>query len=148
MHTYNVLNFSRSNDDLNTEMQHCFPTISGQQRRTHPYIPRHTYTPPMRPGRIQHPHRQSSVVSISKSFTRDVVLLAPSESCVPREGIRSRLHDEGRVANMVDFMSCWDEDKMRKRIEDCFQGILDMNKSYPRYVSTCKQRLIVCYVVL
>ena len=35
---------------------------------------------------------------------------------------------------MVDFLSCWDEEKTRKRIEDCFQGILDMNKPYPRYV--------------
>lgn len=113
-------------------MQHCFPTISGQRRRPHPYIPRHSYTPPMRPSRIQHSHHQAGVASISKSFTRDVVLLAPSECCVPRGVSRSRLHDEGQVANMVDFLSRWDE-KTRKRIEECFVGILDMNKPYPRY---------------
>lgn len=56
-----------------------------------------------------------------------MVLLAPSECCVPRGVSRSRLHDEGQVANMVDFLSCWDEEKTRKRNEECFVGILDMN---------------------
>ena len=65
------------------------------------------------------------MLSVAKSFTRDVVLLAPSESCVPRGVSRAALHD-GRVANKVDFLSSWDGEKTYKRIEDCFQGTLDV----------------------
>lgn len=126
--------YNRSNDDVSAEMQQCFPTISGQRRRPQPYIPRHTYSPASRFPR-SHRSQQSSIVS-SKSFTRDVILLAPLETCVPRGASRAQLHDEGRVANMVDFLSCWDEEKTRKRIEDSFQGVLDMNKPYPRYANT------------
>ena len=115
-------------------MQQCFPTISGERRRPQPYIPRHTYNQANRFPR-SHRGRPSSIVS-SKSFTRDIILLAPLETCVPRGASSAQLHDEGRVAIMVDFMRGWDEEKTRKRIEDAFQGVLDMNKPYPRYANT------------
>ena len=136
-HCFYSITIFRSDDNINVsgEMQHCFPTLTGQSRqRVHPYIPRHTYTPPMRP-RVQRTRASTpAIVSIAKSFTRDVILLAPSEGCVPRGSTRAALHDQGRVANIVDFMSSWDEDKTRKRIEDCFQSLLDFNKPYPRCV--------------
>ena len=72
------------------------------------------------------------VFAIAKTFTRDVVLLAPSETSVPRGTSRSALHDDGRIINMVDFNSAWDEEKMAERIEKCFQGLLDVSKPYPR----------------
>ena len=106
--------------------------FSHGRQRLHPYLPRHTYTAPIR-SRVQSGRSSSGrVFAIAKTFTRDVVLLAPSETSVPRGTSRSVLHDEGRIIDMVDFNSAWDADKMAEKIEQCFNGVLDASKPFPR----------------
>ena len=115
-------------------MQQRFPTLGTRGERMHPYIPRCTYTAPsVRPRGSAHRHAPT-VLSASKTFTRDVLLLEPSQDSIPRGAARAALHDKGQIVNMVDLRSSWDEDKVRVMLETCFEGILDMTKPYPRYV--------------
>ena len=116
------------------EVQQRFPTLGARGERTHPYIPRRTYTTPPLRHRGSANRRAPTIMSINKTFTRDVVLLEPSQDAIPRGASRVALHDKGQVVNMIDLMSSWDEDKVRVVLESCFEGILDATKPYPRYV--------------
>lgn len=132
---YAWLFFRNSTDNVQAEVDQRFPTISSRRMQAAPYIPRHTYTLPARPSRSVPQRRASNVVGVSKTFTRDVVLLTKSDDgTIPRGARRAVLYDKGRIANMVDFQASWDEVAMRTRVEECFSGVLDLNKPYPRYV--------------
>ena len=73
-------------------------------------------------------------MGIAKMFTKDVVLLTPADGdFLPRGTKRATLHDEGRIANIVEFQSSWSERKVREHIENCFKEIIDPEKPYPRY---------------
>ena len=122
------------NNDVQVEVRQRFPTLGTRGERMHPYIPRRTYKPAtVRPRSSAH-RRAPTVLSISKTFTRDVVLLEPSQDSIPRGAARAALHDKAQIVNMIDLMSSWDEDKVRVVLETCFDGILDVTKPYPRYV--------------
>ena len=53
---------------------------------------------------------------------------------IPRGTGRAVLHDKGRIVNMVDFQSSWNEQEVRARIEKAFIGLLNLEKPYPRCV--------------
>ena len=66
-----------------------------------------------------HRGRPSSIVS-SKSFTRDIILLAPLETCVPRGASRAQLHDEGRVTNIGGLFEWLGRGEDLKEDRGCF----------------------------
>ena len=116
-------------DPVHNEVQQRFPTIP---TRFAPYVPRHTYRAPATSRPIPR-RRASTVVGIAKSFTKDIVLLTKDDGdSVPRGAKRGKLHDDGRIANMVDLKSSWSEETVRAHIEHHFKGIIDTNKPYPR----------------
>lgn len=117
---------------MRSELEQRFPTLS--QSRFAPYVPRHTYRPPASSTRFPR-RRASTVVGVAKKFTKDIILLARADGdSIPRGSKRAVLHDEARIANMVDFQSSWNERQVMERIESCFKGVIDLAKPYPRYV--------------
>ena len=81
------------------------------------------------------------MIGIAKTFTKDVILLVRADGdCIPRGSRRAMLHDESRIANIVDFQS-WTERQVTERIASCFKGVIDVAKPYPRYV------VLLCYSV-
>ena len=117
-------------DPVHNEVQQRFPTMG--PARIAPYVPRHTYRAPATTRALPR-RRASSVIGISKSFTKDILLLTKEDGdAVPRGAKRGKLHDEGRIANMVDFKSSWSEETVRAHIEHHFKGVIDTSKPYPR----------------
>ena len=120
--------FFINSDPVRNEVQQRFPTV-----RSAPYIPRHAYRAPAGARSSIPRRRASTVVAIAKTFTKDVVLLTRHDGDrVPRGARRAALHDSGRIANMVDFKSCWSEQTVREHIEHLFKGVIDTTKPYPR----------------
>ena len=77
----------------------------------------------------------STIMSVAKTFTKDVILLCKDDGdSIPRGARRSILYDSGRIVNMVDFKSNWSEQEVRGHIEHCFKDVIDKTKPYPRYV--------------
>ena len=135
MYVYSNFLFTCSGNNLTTmrsEIQQRFPTLA--TNRFAPYVPRHSYRPPASSVRVPR-RRAANVIGIAKTFTKDIVLLTRADGdYIPRGSRRSVLHDESRIANMVDFQSSWTEQQVMERIESCFKGLIDVAKPYPRYV--------------
>ena len=75
------------------------------------------------------------MIGIAKTFTKDIVLLTAADGdSVPRGSKRAVLHNDSRIANMVDFRSSWTEQEVIQRIDSCFKGIIDVAQPSPRYI--------------
>ena len=118
---------------MRSELEQRFPTLS--QSRFAPYVPSHSYRPSAVSSTRFPRRRASTVIGIAKKFTKDIILLTRADGdSVPRGSRRAMLHDEARIANMVDFQSSWNERQVMERIESCFRGVIDLATPYPRYV--------------
>ena len=106
---------------VETEMRFRFPSARMQ---SHPYLPRRRYVPPM---------STTAPIPRSKKFIHDVVLLGPDESDIIPRGIRRMaLQKEGKIANMVELDTSWDDQHVYQVIEGCFSDLIDASKPYPR----------------
>ena len=64
---------------------------------------------------------------------RDVVLLSYDDpDTLPRGARKMVLQEEGRVANMVQLDTSWDEEHIMEVIEGRFAGVIDMSQPFPR----------------
>ena len=89
--------------------------------RGHPYVPRRRYTAP------------TFAATKSKKFMRDIVLLDTDDpDTLPRGARKMALQEEGRVANMVELDSSWDDEHIFSIIEGRFEGIIDLSQPFPR----------------
>ena len=78
--------------------------------------------------------RTSGHATVGRKFNRTVVIVDPSDVSVPRGKRRRQLHELGLIVNFVDFWTNWTEADVFHAIESAFQGALDIEKPYPRWV--------------
>lgn len=65
-------------------------------------------------------------------FTKEVVMVEPGISLLPRGKQRSILHDRHQIADMVEFGTDWHEREVIRKIEDTFRELLDLSRPSPR----------------
>ena len=73
----------------------------------------------------------SGRATVGRKFNRTVVIVDPSDVNVPRDKRRRQLHE---LVNFVDFWTNWTEADVFHAIVSAFQGALDIEKPYPRWV--------------
>lgn len=75
-------------------------------------------------------------VTAGQKFNRTAVIVDQSDMNIPRDKRRRQLHELGLV---VDFWTNWNQSDIYHAIEAAFQGTIDTDKPYPRWVvSACK----------
>lgn len=80
---------------------------------------RHRSTPYSRPNRIQ-PKDLSVDAKPVKNFTRNVVLLSPKDTSIPRGRARQLLYDTGRIVDMFEFKGIWNEAETMEALNAAF----------------------------
>eukprot|EP00731_Ephydatia_muelleri_P024790 Em0016g1061a len=102
------------------EMRSCFPGLYNRPRsikkRAVPYS-------------TSRPHQKKSAV---KNFLRNIVLVSPNETVVPKGSIRHELYDHGRIIDMFEFNGAWDAIQTTDALERAFSAVLDPQSPSPR----------------
>ena len=103
------------------EMRSCFPGLYNRpksiKQRAAPYS---------RP-----PHQKSPAV---KRFLRNVVMVSPNETAVPKGRNRHYLYEQGQIIDMFEFNGAWDAAETTEALERAFSAVLDQRSPSPRYV--------------
>ena len=71
-----------------------------------------------------------------KNFLKQVVLVGPGVSSVPRGQAWQDLHCAGCIADVMEICGAWTEQQLFDALESAFARVLDQSKSPPRYVSS------------
>ena len=69
-----------------------------------------------------------------KNFLKQVILVGPGVSSVPRGQAWQDLHDAGCIADVMEICGAWTEKQLLDALESAFVGILDQSTSPPRYL--------------
>ena len=112
----------RDSTSTDHELSRSFPGLYGPRpghSRHQPYSrpkPRYNYKP--RPP---------------KNFLKQVVLVGPGVNNVPRGQLWQDLHDQGCVADVMEFCGAWNQTLVFDALESAFSKVLDQSTPPPRY---------------
>lgn len=74
----------------------------------------------------------SSTIATQQYFNKEVVLLDPECSSLPRGKKRALLHDKHQIADVVEFGMYSGMKEVVHSIEDAFKELIDLSKPHPR----------------